>query len=285
MKIGINLLLWTGHVTAAHYALLPKFKALGYDGVEVPLFDVSDVGHYRKLAEEIRHHGLQCTAIAVLPDEAHNAISPNARHRQGAIDHLKRVIECAHTLSAEVLAGPYFQVLGQFTGERPSETELDRAAAVHREIAPLAAAANILCALEPLNRFEAHLINTMEQAARYVERVDHPSFGAMHDTFHANIEEKDPVGSIRTLFATEKLNHVHISENDRGTPGRGHAKLRQTIGMLKTAGYDRWLTIEAFGRGVPELAAATRVWRDFFPDPEQVYVEGYRFIRETWDAI
>lgn len=285
MKIGINLLLWTGHVTEAHYRLFPKLKAVGYDGVEIPLLDVSDVSHYRTLARVISDNGLERTAIALLPDEAHSAISPSASHRLGAVDHLKRVIECAHSLGAEVLAGPYFQVLGQFTGERPSEEELERAASVHRVIAPLAQAADLLCALEPLNRFEAHLINTMEQAVRYVERVDHPNFGAMHDTFHAHIEEKDPVGSIWTLFATDKLYHVHISENDRGTPGRGHAKLRETIGLLKTLKYDRWLTIEAFGRGVPELAAATRVWRDFFPDPEQVYVEGYRFIRETWDGI
>jgi D-psicose/D-tagatose/L-ribulose 3-epimerase len=124
----------------------------------------------------------------------------------------------------------------------------------------------------------------MAQAAHYVRRVNHPNFGAMHDTFHAHIEEQDPVASIATLFATGKLNHVHISENDRGTPGRGHARLRESIRKLKALGYDRWLTIEAFGRAVPELAAATRVWRDLFPTPEQVYVEGYRLIRETWDS-
>ena len=285
MKIGINLLLWTGHVTEAHYALWPQFKRVGYDGVEIPIFDVSDAGHYRALGRAIAEQGLEVTAVGLLPDEAHNAISANAAHRQGAIDHLKRVIECAHNLGASVLMGPYYQVLAQFTGERPTEAELERAASVHRTIAPLAQAANMVCAIEPLNRFEAHLLNTMEQAAHYVERVNHPSFGAMHDTFHANIEEKDPVGSIATLSATGKLNHVHISENDRGTPGRGHAKIRESIAHLKALGYDGWLTIEAFGRRVPGLAAATRVWRDYFPDPEQVYIEGYRFIRESWDGL
>ena len=65
--------------------------------------------------------------------------------------------------------------------------------------------------------------------------------------------------------------------------GKGHAKIRETIVAAKALGYDGWLTIEAFGRAVPELAAATRVWRDFFPNPEDVYTEGYRYIREIWD--
>ena len=283
LKIGFNLLLWTGHVTQTHFSLFPKLRDVGYDGVEIPILNVSDISHYQTLGQVISDSGLQCTAIALLPDEAHSAISPNASHRQGAADHLKRVIECAHHLKAEILGGPYFQVLGQFTGTRPTESELSHAADVHRLIAPLAQAAGVRCAIEPLNRFEAHLLNTMDQAASYVKRVNHANFGAMHDTFHAHIEEKDPIGSISTLFETGKLYHVHISENDRGTPGRGHAKLRESIRALKRLGYDSWLTIEAFGRAVPELAAATRVWRDFFPTPEEVYTEGYRLIRQTWD--
>jgi D-psicose/D-tagatose/L-ribulose 3-epimerase len=284
MKIGFNFLLWTGHVTETHYELFHKLKETGYDGVEIPIFDVTDPTHYQDLGRVAKDNGLGCTAIALLPDEAHSAISPHEDSRRGAVEHLRRVIECAHNLGAELLGGPYFQVLGQFTGYRPTESELNHAAEVHRTIAVEAAAAGILCAIEPLNRFEAHLINTMEQATHYVARVNHPNFGAMHDTFHAHIEEKDPVGSISTLFATGKLNHVHISENDRGTPGRGHAKLRESIRKLKALRYGRWLTIEAFGQAVPELAAATRVWRDFFPNSEQVYLEGFRLIRETWDS-
>jgi len=284
MKIGFNLLLWTTHVQEEHFPLFSKLRAVGYDGVELPIFDPSDPRHFARLGRVIRDHGLECTGVTILPDEAHNAISEDASHRQGAIDHLRRVIDCGNEAGIEVLAGPYFQVLGQFTGSGPTQRELEYAAEVHRTVAPLAAAARITCALEPLNRFEAHLLNTMEQAAAYMQRVDHPSFGAMHDTFHANIEEKSPVDSIDTLFATGKLTHVHISENDRGTPGRGHARLRESILRLKALGYDRWLTIEAFGKGLPALAAATRVWRDFFPDAAEVYTEGYHLIRSTWDG-
>jgi len=284
MKIGFNFLLWTGHVTEAHVGIIEKLKAVGYDGVEIPIFDASSTAHYRRLGQILDDHGLERTAIALLPDEQHSAISPIPAHRDGAVSHLKSVIECANAMGASMLAGPYFQVLGQFTGERPSETELANAAEVHRVIAPIAKAAGLVCALEPLNRFEAHLLNTSEQAESYAKRVGDANFGILYDTFHANIEEKDPIAALKALHASGALKHIHISENDRGTPGRGHAKIRETIQTLKALGYDGWLTIEAFGRGVPELAAATRVWRDFFPDPEQVYTEGYRVIRDAWSA-
>ena len=281
MKIGFNLLLWTGHVTEEHFATIESLKKAGYDGVELPIFDVSSPAHYAQIGKLLRDHGLQATAVTVLPDEAHNAISADAANRQGAVDHLKRVIECAHAAGVQTLCGPYYQVLGQFSGKFPSEAELENAAGVHRAIAGVAQDAGVRCAIEALNRFEAHLLNTMEQAASYVKRVDHPNFGTMYDTFHANIEEKNPLEAIRTVFASGKLNHVHISENDRGTPGRGHINLIEQIQFLSSIGYDGWMTIEAFGGALPDLAAATRVWRDFFPSTQQVYEEGIALIRKA----
>ena len=284
MKIGFNLLMYSGHITAENFPIFSKLKAVGYDGVELPIFDTSDPSHFKKIGEELKNQGLECTAVTVLPDEAHNAISADPKNRQGAIDHLKRVLECANNAGVQTLCGPYYQVLGQFSGKFPSEEELSRAAEVHRAIAPVAQAAGVKCAIEALNRFESHLLNTMEQAASYVKRVDHPNFGTMYDTFHANIEEKDPIGCIDTVWTTGKLNHIHISENDRGTPGRGHCPIKPVNAKLKKIGYDGWLTIEAFGAALPDLAAATRVWRDFFPSREQVYEEGYALIRSAWDA-
>ena len=282
MKIGMNLLLWTGQVTEEHFPLFDALRAEGFDGVEVPVFDVSNKTHYRQIGRRAQEVGLECTAVTLLPDEGHSAISLEPSHRKGAIDHLRKAIECAHELNAKILMGPYFQPLGQFTGAGPTEEELEHATEVHRVISPVAQTAGMRCAIEPLNRFEAHLLNTMEQTARYVERVDHPNFGGAHDTFHAHIEEKDPVGSVSTLYATGKLFHVHISENDRGIPGRGHAKIRATIEALRLLGYEGWLTIEAFGSAIPGLSAATRVWRPFFGNPTDVYREGIALIREAW---
>ena len=137
-------------------------------------------------------------------------------------------------------------------------------------------------AIEPLNRFECYFLNTMAETKAYVQRVGHPSFGALYDTFHANIEEKDPIGVIGAT--ADVIRHVHISENDRGTPGRGHIDFAATVRALRAAGYDGWLTIEAFGSALPALAAATKVWRAFFPDPEEVYRVGFKTIQNAWAA-
>jgi D-psicose/D-tagatose/L-ribulose 3-epimerase len=284
MKIGMNLLLWTGHVGEEHVPILRAIKDTGFDGVEVPIFDPSDIGHFSMLGGVLDDIGLERTAVALIPDEAHSPISKDATARQGGVDHLSRVIECCEALGSQALVGPWYQPLGVFSGDGPTEAELDRCAEVHRAVAPLVRAANLIGALEPLNRFESYLLNTCEQSSAYLERLGEDGFGILYDTFHANIEEKDPLGALDAAWAKGYVNHVHISENDRGTPGRGHARIRETIQFLKAKGYDGWLTIEAFGKALPELAAATRVWRDFFVSPEEVYTEGYRYIRDCWDS-
>jgi D-psicose/D-tagatose/L-ribulose 3-epimerase len=283
MKIGMNLLLWTGHVDECHVPVLKALKATGFDGVEVPVFDASDAGHYRWLGGVLDDLGLMRTAVALIPDEAHSPVSAEAVHRQGAIDHLSRVIDCSAALGSEGLVGPWFQPLAVFSGEGPTDDELARCAEVHRAIAGRARDAGLFCALEPLNRFECYLLNTCEQASAYLEQLQEPGFGILYDSFHANIEEKDPLAALHRAWSKGHVNHVHISENDRGTPGRGHAKIRETIAMLKGFGYEGWLTIEAFGKALPELAAATRVWRDFFASPEEVCTEGYDYIRQCWE--
>jgi D-psicose/D-tagatose/L-ribulose 3-epimerase len=178
--------------------------------------------------------------------------------------------------------GPLHQTLGVFSGAGPTEAERSRAREFHREIGDYAASRGNRIVLESLNRFECYFVNTMDDLAVYLDSVAHPAITGMYDTFHANIEEMDPVAAIgRTI---RHIGHVHISENDRGVPGRGHVPWAATFAALKQAGFDQWLTIEAFGRSVPELAAATRAWRDFAESPEAVYREGFRTIKEGWAA-
>ncbi len=280
MKIGMNMLLWTGRVTEEHVPILQAIKATGFDGVEIPVFDPSDVGHFRRLGEILDDIGLERTVVALIPDEEHSPISAVAAHRQGAWDHMQRVIDCTEAVGGQVVAGPWYQPLGVFSGEGPTDVELDRCADFHRLVLNRFKTAGIIAGLEPLNRFEAYLLNTCEQTIAYAERIGEGGIGILFDTFHANIEERDPLAALRAVHASGNLAHVHISENDRGTPGRGHANIRETIQELLVLGYDGWMTIEAFGQGLPELAAATRVWRKFFVNQEEVYTEGYRYIRE-----
>lgn len=281
MKVGFNMLLWTTHVTEEAFPLLEAIKKVGYDGVEIPLFE-GQPEHFEKVGKAIKDNGLTCTSVTVIPDEEHNPVSPDAKHRQGAAQHLKWAIDCSAALGSDVLCGPFYQPLGVFTGQGPTEEEKQRATEVHHNSSELAAKSNIALGVEFLNRFECYFLNTMADAADYVKRVDHPNCGVLYDTFHANIEEKDPVGCISQHI--DAINHVHISENDRGTPGKGHINWPGTFKALRSSSYDGWLVIEAFGRALPDLAAATRVWRDFFPDREQVYTEGLKFVKEQWQA-
>jgi len=137
-------------------------------------------------------------------------------------------------------------------------------------------------AVEPLNRFETYFLNCAEQTVRLVDEVGHPRCGALYDTFHANIEEKDPVGAIATYGP--RIAHVHISENDRSTPGAGHVPFPETFAALKAACYDGWLTVEAFGRALPEVAAATSIWRDMMPSEEALAAKTATFIRDGWSV-
>lgn len=277
MKLGFNLLLWTTHFVESQFPLLAKLKATGFDGVEIPIFDTSSTDAFKKIGQALKDNGLESTAVCVLPDEAHNAISAVAAHRQGAIDHLKRVIDCGEAAGIQLLCGPFYQVLGEFTGSFPTQEEYERAAEVHRVVAEYAQKANIKLAVEPLNRFEAHLLNTMEQAKAHVERVNHPNFRTMFDTFHANIEEKNPLAALESAW--DVVAHIHTSENDRGTPGKGHCPIKEVIQLAKSKNYQGFLTIEAFGGSLPELAAPTRVWRNFFSSEEEVYTEGYAYLK------
>lgn len=280
MKTGMNLLLWATHVTAEHFPLLGKLKKTGFDGVEIPVFE-GDAAHYKTIRKELDNQGLGCTTVTVAIPEA-SPISPDTGVRKAALDRLKWAIEMTAIMGGELMAGPYHSPLAVFTGAGPTEDEKSRAADVLRQAAEEAKKVNVKLAIEYLNRFECYFLTTAVDARALVKRVDHPNFKSMYDTFHANIEEKNIPQTI-TNFADSFI-HVHISENDRGTPGTGHVHWDETFKALRKVNYDGWLTIEAFGRALPALAAATRVWRDLFPNAEEVYTQGLRFMKEKWTA-
>ncbi len=280
MKIGFNMLLWTTHLVEEQFPLLNQIKKVGYDGVEIPIFGgEEDPSYFEKIGNVLKDNDLSCTSVTVIPDEQRSPISDNSNIRKNALNYFKWAIDCSEALGSEILAGPYYHPLGIFSGEPPSQQEKENGVSVHQEAADYANKFNIKLSVEPLNRFECYFLNTGQDASDYVDMVDRDNFGYLYDTFHANIEEKDPVGIIGKTI--KNINHIHISENDRGTPGKGNVPWLDTFREIKSSGYNGWLTIEAFGRALPDLAAATRVWRDFFPSKEEVYEEGFKFIKQN----
>lgn len=280
MKIGFCMFLWTTHVGRKHEALLKDLKATGYDGVEIPIFEGSP-DDYRRLGDMLDRLGLERTAVSAMGDPAMNLIAADAATRRRGVDYMKWAIDCAAGLGARVLSGPLHSTLGQFSGQGPTAAEKKRSVASQRAIGDHAGKRGVTIGLEALNRFECYLLNTMADLSAHIDAIGHPSIKAMYDTFHANIEEADPIGAYTRHL--DNIVHIHISENDRGVPGRGNIPWAETFSAIRGSGYDGWLTIESFGRGLKDLAAATKVWRDFAESPEAVYREGYRHIRQGWD--
>jgi D-psicose/D-tagatose/L-ribulose 3-epimerase len=217
-----------------------------------------------------------------MPGGGKNCISPDKAEREAALDQLKWAIDCTIAVGANLVCGPFHQPLGEFTGVGPTADEKAWCAEVHKAAAQYAAGNGVTLAVEPLSRFECYFLNTAADSKALVEAVGEPNYGYLYDTFHFNIEEKDIAAAARNTASA--IAHVHISENDRGAPGTGHIDFPEVIKALRQSGYDGWMTVESFGSAMPELAAATRVWRPFFSSPEEVYLAGIKTIREGWAA-
>jgi D-psicose/D-tagatose/L-ribulose 3-epimerase len=280
MLLGFNLLLWTTHVTEEHFPLFAELKRAGYDGVEIPVFE-GDPAHFARVGRIVRDEGLRCTAVTVLPDEAHSAVSADPVSRRGAMKRLHWAVDCLHAAGGEVLSGPFHQPLGVFTGEPPTDQERERLAEVHVMVADYAAGTGVRLSIEPLNRFECYVLNTVADARDLVARVDRTGYGLLYDTFHANIEEKDPVGVIAPNL--DAINHVHLSENDRGTPGKGHVPSCDAA-RVQARGLRGLVRDRGVRAGAAGLARRRRgCGGDFFPSREEVYRSGHDFLRETWE--
>ncbi|MCL6443759.1 MAG: sugar phosphate isomerase/epimerase [Alicyclobacillus sp.] len=279
MKIGMNLLLWTDRPTfGEHRTLIPTLKSWGFDGVEFPIASMSssDILNFARLCDDL---GMGRTAILALDAGEADPASSDARLRQAANDEIRRTADKAKVLGADIIVGPLFQGLGRFTGQAPTRDEWNYAVETIRQAASYAATMSISLALEPLNRFEMYMVNTMSDGALFVEEVGLRNVGLLADTHHGNIEEED------VARAWEKVGnyiyHVHISENHRGIPGSGHAIPLSIFETLQKIRYAGWLTIEAFGNRVPGLISRLHLWRTLAQREEDIARLGIDFIRRN----
>jgi D-psicose/D-tagatose/L-ribulose 3-epimerase len=274
MKYGINLYLWADDMHESLLPVLEKLKQIGYDGVEVPIFDL-DIAKWKTWARRLEDLGLERTANTVIAPE-HNPISDDPAIREAAYRHMREVVDCCATVGSSILCGPHQVALGVFTGRGATDEEWKRSVEHLRRVAEYAEQSGVVLAEEVVNRFELYHLNTLDQGIRLVDEVGHPNCKLHLDTFHAHIEEKNTADAIRR--AGSRIAHVHISENDRGVPGTGRVGWEQTLDALRDTGYDGWLTVEAFGNFLPNLAAATKIWRPLFESEEKLAIEAHAFL-------
>ena len=280
MKYGMNLLLWTSDLTEDQFVLLDQISDWGYDGVELPVFDMNG-DKFARIGARLDELGLGRTAVTVCTAEA-NPVSSDAGIRASALTHLKQAIDMCGACGATHLCGPLHSALGEFTGQGRTQDEWNHARDTLGKAAEYAQSAGVILVVESLNRFECYLLNCAEDTARFCSEIGHPHVKMLYDTFHANIEEKNISDAVRACG--DHLAHVHISENDRSTPGEGGVNWDESFAALKEVGYDGWLTIEAFGLALPELAAATRIWRRMYPSEEHLARMGLDFMKTRWES-
>ena len=279
MKFGMNLLLWTGAMNDDMIPVVASLKEMGYDGVEVPVFE-DNIDLYTQWGSRLQEMGLECTAVTVRGEED-NPISSDPAIRALGVENNKRALDNAAAAGAIRLVGPYHSALGVFSGQGPTEDEWKWGVDSMRQVAEHAETVGITLGVEALNRFETYLLNTHADSARFVREVNHPNARMMYDTFHANIEEKDIAQAIRDCHDVCAL--VHISENDRSTPGSGNVDWDTNFNTLKEVGYDGWMVVEAFGLALPELVAATKIWRRMYESEEQLASDALEFMKEQVD--
>lgn len=276
MKFGFNLLLWIDTLDDQGLPYLDQMKEMGFDLVELPVFDLDNMANYQKWAKRMDELGLARTGTAVR-GPAENMISADAAVRAAGVDANKKNLDCCAALGCETMAGPFHSALGEFSGQGPTQDEWKWGVEGMRAVAEHAGTVGVKLGVEYLNRFECYFLNTAADGARFAAEVDHPSCGMMYDTFHAHIEEKSIPGAIRTL--KDCINHVHISENDRSTPGQGNVRWDANFDTLKEIGYDGNLVVEAFGLALEKLVAATKIWRKMYESETQLAADALAFMK------
>ncbi len=273
-KIGFNTLVWSAVVSDEQFPIIVRLKDIGYDCVEC-FIGAPDAAAYKRFGDHAKNIGLETTSVFVV-DADHNPVDPSPTVRAKALDRIKWGIDRAHDMNSSILCGPFHSAHGNFSKKPPQEDEYNWCAEVLHQAGEHAAQAGITLALEALNRFECYLCNTMVQLKHLVDKANHPHVKAMYDTHHANIEEKKAHEALSIIAPV--LAHVHISENDRGTPGDGHVHWDETFASLAAMNYNGWLTIEAFSRNDPDFANAINVWREY-SGPWDMAINGLSFIK------
>lgn len=275
MKCAINNLLWTVTLTPDKLDLLDRVADMGFDGVEITLFDLDSMD-IDAIAAALARRGLTPMGCSVVNEEA-SPISPDPDVRAAAVQYLCERIDVMEALGGTCIGGPNYAPLGDLPGRGRTDEEWTWCVDTLKRVAEHAEKRGVTLALEPLNRFETYFLNIAEDALKLVDEIGSPYIKVHIDTFHANIEEKDTAAAIRA--AGSRLGHFHVSESDRGVPGTGQVHWDSCFQALKDIGYDGYLAIESFGSAMEEIRAAAAIWRPLAANDEAIATEGLAFIK------
>jgi D-psicose/D-tagatose/L-ribulose 3-epimerase len=275
LRYAVHAYAWTSSWSNDDLWIIDHAKDLGFDAVEIPLMEPDKVDPAAVRARA-RACGLELLSSLALPNGADPA-HEMGETRRSALRLLMRCVDLAAEMGAGILTGVLYSSIGGRIGRRVEEADFVRAAAVLRLVARHAQTRGVTIGLEPVNRYETFLVNTVAQALHLRELVGESNVGVHLDAYHMNIEEDDFYAA--TLSAVPFLVHVHLSESHRGIPGRGTVDWGAIMRALAAGCYSGYVGLESFAGISEAMVSATCVWRALAPDSDTLIREGLRYLK------
>lgn len=223
---------------------------MGYDGVELAVRDpdLVDEGRLRKY---IRSLELEVPAIGTgqaFLEEGLSFTDGRRTVRNNAVERIKSHVRFASGFKAGAIIG----LIRGRGGEEPGNGN-ELLAESLAECADFALKKGVELFIEPLNRYETRLVNTVDDGVKLINQLKYKNLKLLIDTFHMNIEEVSLYASI--VKAAPFLGHVHFADSNRRPPGCGHIRFTDIIRILRSIGYDRYLSMEIQPWSAPDKAA------------------------------
>lgn len=281
MLFGASTFIWVSPFSTENADLLTKVKNMGYDIIEIAVEDKNMID-WPFIKEIARDLDLKITISGAFGPER-DISSTNPAYRKLGKEYIIDCIKIAEDMESPIFGGPLYSAVGKtrLVAAEQKKQERDWCIETLVEVSAIAADYGVVLGLEPLNRFETDMVNTVDQALSIVNEVASPNLKIVLDTFHSNIEEKDIPASVRKI-GKDLLCHVQGNESDRGTPGTGHLEWEGIRDALVAIGYDGAVVIETFGQPSKELAAAACIWRPLANSADELASEGLAFYKQLF---
>jgi D-psicose/D-tagatose/L-ribulose 3-epimerase len=280
MKFGASTFIWVSPFSNDTLDLVDKVARFGFDLIEICVEDPAtiDAKAIRQRADAAGIGATVCGAFG--PDRDMSADDPAVR--RNAIDYVRRCAEIAQALGSDIVVGPMYSAVGRTRMAEPEERKAQRALAAEsiRIAADDAAGRDVKLALEPLNRFETDMVNTVEQGVALVEQIGRSNVGLLIDTFHMNVEEKSLPAAIRR--AGRHIFEFHACSSDRGTPGEDHLDWPGIVKALRDVGFPGPVVIEAFTPKIKEIARAVSIWRPLAESEDALASDGLAHLKRSF---
>jgi len=274
--VGVNTWVWTSPLTDETLDRLARRVAeMGFTAIELPLEQPGDWDAVRA-ADTLTELGL--TPIVIGAMGAGRSLVASAGDVVATQDYLRACIRAAAGLGSAIVAGPFYAPTGT-TWRMDADERRAVGVELRRNLAPLideASSNGITLAIEPLNRYETSVLNTVEQALDMLGPSLSPGLGLALDTYHLNIEEKRPADAIRA--AGNAIAHVQVCGSDRGAVGDDHTDWPAILDALDSAGYRGVLGLESFTGENATIAVAASIWRPLATSQDELALRSLRYL-------